>query len=34
MKLYILSRNVSLYSTKRLLEAANNKGWDVRYLTI
>lgn len=32
MKVYILSRNASLYSTKRLLEAAEQKGWDVRVL--
>jgi ribosomal protein S6--L-glutamate ligase len=32
MKVYILSRNKSLYSTKRLLEAATKKGWDVRIL--
>lgn len=32
MKVYILSRNSSLYSTKRLLEAAEARGWDVRVL--
>ncbi len=32
MKVYILSRNASLYSTKRLAEAAEEKGWDVRVL--
>ncbi len=32
MKVYILSRNENLYSTKRLLEAAQQKGWDVRVL--
>ncbi len=32
MKVYILSRNPSLYSTKRLLEAGEKKGWDVRVL--
>ncbi len=32
MKVYILSRNSSLYSTKRLVEAAEQKGWDVRVL--
>ncbi len=32
MKVYILSRNASLYSTKRLVEAAEQKGWDVRVL--
>lgn len=32
MRVYILSRNASLYSTKRLFEAAEEKGWDVRVL--
>ncbi len=32
MKVYVLSRNSSLYSTKRLVEAAEQKGWDVRVL--
>ncbi len=32
MKVYILSRNSSLYSTQRLVEAAEAKGWDVRVL--
>ncbi|MBU3015889.1 30S ribosomal protein S6--L-glutamate ligase [Poseidonibacter lekithochrous] len=32
MKLYILSRNPSLYSTKRLVEAAQAKNWDVRVI--
>ena len=32
MKVYILSRNASLYSTRRLLESAEAKGWDVRVL--
>ena len=32
MKVYILSRNASLYSTKRLLEAAEAREWDVRVL--
>lgn len=29
MKIYILSRNKELYSTKRLVEAAQQRGWDV-----
>ena len=32
MKVYILSRNKTLYSTKRLVEAAKERGWDVRVL--
>ncbi len=32
MKVYILSRKASLYSTRRLLEAAQAKGWDARVL--
>jgi ribosomal protein S6--L-glutamate ligase len=32
MRVYILSRNKSLYSTKRLVEAAELKGWEVRVL--
>lgn len=32
MKVYILSRNKSLYSTKRLVEAAQTRGWEVRVL--
>ncbi len=32
MKVYILSRNESLYSTKRLVEAGEAKGWDIRVL--
>ena len=32
MKIYILSRNTNLYSTKRLVEAAEVKGWDVRVI--
>lgn len=32
MKLYILSRNENLYSTKRLVESANERGWDVKVL--
>ena len=30
MRVYILSRNKSLYSTRRLVEAAEAKGWEVR----
>lgn len=32
MKVYILSRNKTLYSTKRLVEAAEVKGWEVRVI--
>jgi len=32
MKVYILSRNKNLYSTKRLVEAAEKKGWEVRVI--
>ncbi|MDX1294631.1 MAG: 30S ribosomal protein S6--L-glutamate ligase, partial [Sulfurimonadaceae bacterium] len=32
MKVYVLSRNKTLYSTKRLVEAAEQKGWEVRVL--
>ncbi|MBN2896191.1 MAG: 30S ribosomal protein S6--L-glutamate ligase [Campylobacterales bacterium] len=32
MKLYILSGNEKLYSTRRLLEAAKERGWKVRVL--
>ncbi|MGB6020242.1 MAG: 30S ribosomal protein S6--L-glutamate ligase, partial [Sulfurimonadaceae bacterium] len=32
MKVYILSRKATLYSTHRLFEAAQAKGWDVRVL--
>ena len=32
MKVYILSRKSSLYSTKRLYESAKDRGWDVRVL--
>jgi ribosomal protein S6--L-glutamate ligase len=32
MKVYILSRKASLYSTKRLFEAAKSRNWDVRVL--
>lgn len=32
LKIYILSRNESLYSTQRLVEEATAKGWDVRVI--
>ncbi len=32
MKVYILSRNENLYSTKRLVEAAEERNWDVRVI--
>lgn len=32
MRVYILSRNEELYSTKRLVEAAKQKDWDVRVI--
>jgi len=32
VKVYILSRNPNLYSTKRLVEAAEAKGWDVKVI--
>ncbi len=32
MKVYILSRNSTLYSTQRLVEAAEQREWDVRVL--
>lgn len=32
MRVYILSRNKSLYSTKRLVEEAEKKGWEVRVI--
>lgn len=32
MRVYILSRNKELYSTKRLVEAAEKKGWEVRVI--
>jgi len=32
MKVYILSRNQSLYSTKRLLESGQARGWDIRVI--
>ena len=32
MRVYILSRNKELYSTRRLVEAAEQKGWEVRVI--
>ncbi|EDZ63280.1 ribosomal protein S6 modification protein [Sulfurimonas gotlandica GD1] len=32
MRVYVLSRNKALYSTKRLVEAAQLKGWEVRVI--
>lgn len=32
MRIYILSRNKELYSTRRLVEAAEQKGWEVRVI--
>ncbi len=32
MRVYILSRNENLYSTRRLVEAAELKGWEVRVI--
>jgi len=32
MRVYILSRNENLYSTKRLVEAAEEKGWEIRVI--
>jgi ribosomal protein S6--L-glutamate ligase len=32
MRVYILSRNKKLYSTKRLVEAAEARGWEVRVI--
>lgn len=32
MRVYILSRNSTLYSTKRLVEAAKKRGWEVRVI--
>ena len=32
MRVYILSRNAELYSTKRLVEAAKDKGWEVEVI--
>ena len=30
MRVYILSRNETLYSTSRLVEAGTQRGWEVR----
>ena len=32
MKVYVLSRNENLYSTKRLIEAGEAKGWDIEVI--
>jgi ribosomal protein S6--L-glutamate ligase len=32
MKVYVLSRNENLYSTKRLIEAGEQKGWDIQVI--
>jgi ribosomal protein S6--L-glutamate ligase len=32
MRVYILSRNAELYSTKRLVEAGEQKGWDIQVI--
>jgi len=32
MKVYVLSRNSNLYSTKRLVEAGEQKGWDIQVI--
>lgn len=32
MKVYILSRNSSLYSTQRLVEAGEQRGWEIRVI--
>lgn len=32
MRIYVLSRNKELYSTKRLVEAASERGWEVRVI--
>jgi ribosomal protein S6--L-glutamate ligase len=32
MKIYVLSRNKELYSTRRLVEEATKKGWDVKVI--
>ena len=32
MLVYILSRNKALYSTRRLVEEAEAKGWEVRVI--
>jgi ribosomal protein S6--L-glutamate ligase len=32
MKIYILSRNPELYSTRRLMQAGEERGWDIRVI--
>jgi ribosomal protein S6--L-glutamate ligase len=32
MRVYVLSRNPSLYSTKRLVEAGEQRGWEIRVI--
>ncbi len=32
MRIYVLSRNEELYSTKRLVEEANTRGWEVKVI--
>ena len=32
MRVYILSRNPNLYSTRRLVEAAEKKGWEIKVI--
>lgn len=32
MRVYVLSRNKNLYSTKRLVEAGEQRGWDIRVI--
>jgi ribosomal protein S6--L-glutamate ligase len=32
MRIYILSRNENLYSTKRLVQEATAKGWEVKVI--
>ena len=32
MRLYVLSRNEDLYSTRRLVEEASAKGWEVKVI--
>ncbi|MCW9026256.1 MAG: 30S ribosomal protein S6--L-glutamate ligase, partial [Thiovulaceae bacterium] len=32
MRVYILSRNAELYSTKRLLEAGKERNWDIEVI--
>lgn len=32
MRIYILSRNVKLYSTRRLVEAGEQRGWEIRVI--